>query len=61
VPTVKKGLQVSFRIQVNPQTAAYSLSARDCGLVEQGIETLRQAQRIKIRLVEMDLPVRMQM
>ncbi len=52
---LKNGLQVNFRIQVTPQTAAYSLSASGCDLVEQGIETLRQAQGTKIRLLEMDV------
>jgi hypothetical protein len=60
MPIVKKGLQVSFRIQVNSHTVAYSLSAPGCVLVEQGIEALRQAQLTKIRLLEMDLPVRIQ-
>ena len=56
--SVKKGLQVNFRIQLNGRTAAYSLSAAGCASVEQAIETLRQATGSRIRLLELDAPVR---
>ena len=55
---IKKGLQVNFRIQVDGQTAAYSLSAAGCASVEQAIETLRQATGSRIRLLELDAPMR---
>jgi hypothetical protein len=57
---VNNGLGVYFRTQVNAQTLAYSLSAARCGAVDQGIETLRQAQGTKIRLLEMDARVYIQ-
>jgi hypothetical protein len=59
-PSVNNGLGVYFRTQVNAQTLAYSLSAAGCGAVDQGIETLRQAQGTKIRLLEMDARVYIQ-
>ena len=52
--SVRKGLQVNFRIQVDGRTAAYSLSAAGCAPVEQAIETLRQATGSRIRLLELD-------
>jgi hypothetical protein len=52
---LKNGLQVNFRIQVTPQTAAYSLSALGCGSVDQAIETLRQVTGSRIRLLELDI------
>jgi hypothetical protein len=55
---IKKGLQVNFRIQVDGRTAAYSLSAAGCASADQAIETLRQATGSRIRLLELDAPMR---